>query len=217
MTPTDPSGPALLQLVQWLSPAFPTGAYAYSHGLEWMMASGDVRDGAAVQTWIADVLRHGSGRSDAILLARGLDPDADLDALDDLARAMAPSGERLREMLEQGAAFAATTSAVLGRTLPARALPLAVAQAAQGLDLPAEAVMALYLHAFAANLISAAVRFIPLGQSEGQKILAALHPLIFELAKDVAGTTLDTISTSVFRADMASMLHETQAVRIFRT
>lgn len=208
---------ALLQLVQWLSPAFPTGSFAYSHGLEWAMASGEVSDGARVQCWIGDILRHGSGWNDAILLARGLDPDADLEALDDLARALAGSAERLRETLEQGAAFAATTAEVLGREMPPRALPLAVAQAARGLGLPAERVAALYLQAFAASLVSAAVRFVPLGQNEGQGILASLHPLIAKVAAEVAVAPISATGSSVFRADLAAMLHETQTVRLFRT
>ena len=214
---TPPHDTALLTLIQWLSPAFPTGGYAYSHGLEWAMAAGEVTDAASLQSWISDVLRYGAGRSDAILLARGLDPDANLEALSDLARALAGSAERLRETVEQGAAFALTTGALTGHALPPRPLPLAIAQAARSLTLPPETVVAMFLHGFAANLVSAAVRFVPLGQTDGQRVLAALHPLVALLANEAAEAPLAAIGTAAFRADMAAMQHETQSVRLFKT
>jgi urease accessory protein len=207
----------LLSLVQWLSPAFPTGGYAYSHGLEWAVAQGEVTDGAGVERWLADVLRFGAGRADGILLAHALEPGADMAALTDLARALAPSAERLAETEQQGAAFALATGAVLGRPLPPCPLPLAVGQAACTLGLPKAQVIALYLHSFAANLVSCATRFVPLGQNEGQRVLAALHPLIQTIAQEAATAPLDSITTSAFRADMASMQHETLDVRIFKT
>lgn len=209
--------PGLLSLVQWLSPAFPTGGFAYSHGLEWAISAGEVRDGASVERWLGDVLRFGAGRTDAILLAQALAANADLDALTDIARALAPSAERLRETEDQGAGFAAATAALTGLGLLPRPLPVAVGQAARTLALPAPQVLALYLHAFAANLVSAAVRFVPLGQTEGQRVLAALHPLIDALALEAATATLDDLATSALRADLAAMQHETMDVRIFRT
>jgi urease accessory protein len=205
----------LLRLIQWLSPAFPVGSFAYSHGLESAMVSGAVRDGAGVREWVGDVLAYGSGRNDAILLARGL-AGGDLEELSDLARAMAASSERLREMMDQGAAFAMATSALTGLDLPARPLPLAVAQAARGLDLPVEMVLAVYLQGFAGALVMAAVKFIPLGQTEGQGILQALQPLILQVAADAARPDAD-FASSAFGADMAAMEHETLEVRIFRT
>ena len=205
-----------LALMQWLSPAFPTGAFAYSHGLEWAIAAGDLRDAASVGAWIADVLRFGAGRTDAILLAHAL-RGHDADSLADLARALAPSAERLRETDEQGAAFAATVGALTGRALAPRPLPVALGEAARTLDLPAEEVVALALHAFAANLVSAAVRFLPLGQTEGQRVLASLHPLVAELAREAVAAPLDALATSAFRADLAAMRHETLDVRIFKT
>jgi len=123
----------------------------------------------------------------------------------------------LRETEDQGAAFAATAGALLGVDLPPRPLPVALGQAARGLGLPPAQVLALYLHGFAANLVSAAVRFVPLGQTEGQQVLAALHPLISKIADGAAAAPLDSIGSAAFRADMAAMLHETMDVRIFRT
>lgn len=214
LTPLDGD---LLQLFQWLSPSLPVGSYAYSHGLEWAMAAGEVHDAASLHCWIADILRFGAGRNDAILLTHGMTAGADLDALDDLARALAGSAERLREIEEQGAAFALTTAAITGRRFQARPQQLAVAQSVQSLGLRRETVIALFLHAFAANLVFAAVRFVPIGQTAGQSVLAAMHPLITTLADAAAQAPLGTIGTAAFRADMAAMQHETQSVRLFRT
>lgn len=144
---------ALLTLTQWLSPAFPVGGFAYSHGLEAVIAAGEVASAGQVQAWLEDVLRHGAGRTDAILLCQALRPGADLPALADLARALAASRERLQETLDQGRAFGLTTNALTGADLPAMPYPVAVAAAARGLDVPPARVAGLYLHAFASALV----------------------------------------------------------------
>ena len=213
----DMSDADLLTLVQWLSPAFPVGGFAYSHGLEWAMSQGQVRDADSLRDWLSDILAHGSGLTDAVLLARAMDPGADLDLIAATARALAASKERWRETEDQGRAFTEAVNALTGNDSPPAALPVAVGRAARGLSLPAERVAALYLHAFASNLVSAAVRFVPLGQSDGQRVLAALHPLIGRLARAAAATPLDAVASSVPGADLAAMHHETQDVRIFRT
>lgn len=207
----------LLRLVQWLSPAFPTGGFAYSHGLEWVIDAGEVTSADTLKDWLTQILQGGAGRQDAILLAHALDSGADLDALCDLARALAPSAERLSETCEQGTAFARATTALLGLDLAARPLPVAVGQAARHLHLPKSDVIALYLHAFTANLVSAAVRFVPLGQTEGQQVLQSLHPVITNLATECATAPLADIATNTLRADLAAMRHETLDVRIFKT
>ena len=137
--------------------------------------------------------------------------------MDDLARAMAVSRERLSETVEQGAAFARTVAALTGRDLPPRALPVAVGEAVAALALEPGEVVAVYLHAFAANLVSVATRFVPLGQTEGQGILAALHPVIAGVADWAVAAGLGDIGTSTLGADMAAMRHEGMAVRIFKT
>jgi urease accessory protein len=207
----------LLQLVQWLSPAFPTGAFAYSHGLEFEVLAGRVTSAVSLGDWLRDVLGFGAGWQDAVLLSQALELDADLVLLAGMAQALAPSAERLSETMEQGTAFARATSALTGLDLPACALPVAVGQAARTLSLPKSQVIALYLHGFAANLVSAAVRFVPLGQTEGQGVLAGLHPVIENLASKAATATLDDLASATLRADLASMHHETMPVRIFRT
>jgi urease accessory protein len=206
----------LLTLIQWLSPAFPTGGFAYSHGLEAAITTG-VQSAPAVQAWIADVLRFGAGQADAVLLAHALHAGADHGALDDLARAMCIARERCVETVEQGTAFARTVAALTGRDLPPRALPVAVGEAAGTLALAPVAVIGLYLHSFAGNLVAVATRFVPLGQTEGQGVLAALHPQIAALADWAATAGLDDIGSCAFGADLAAMWHETLDVRIFKT
>lgn len=207
----------LLTLVQWLSPAFPTGGFAYSHGLESAIAAGQVTDANQLRQWLTEVLEFGAGRQDAILLVQSLREGADHDALHALACALQPSSERMTETLDQGTAFARTVAGLTGRALPARCLPVAVGEAAAPLALPEAQVAALYLHAFASNLTSVAMRFMPLGQAEGQGVLAALHPVIEALAQDTVKLTLEDLGSSALGADLSAMEHETLDVRIFRT
>ena len=115
---------ALLSLVQWLSPAFPTGGFAYSHGLEQVIAEGTVTDADGLRDWLAGVLEHGSGWQDAVLLSLALRPGADHPALAELALALAPSAERLAETIEQGTALARTVQAITGRQVAAPRFPL---------------------------------------------------------------------------------------------
>ena len=207
---------ALLRLVQWLSPAFPTGAFAYSHGLEQAVAQGEVTDAATLHDWLCDILEQGAGWNDAVLLACGLRGE-NLTELADLARALAGTAERLRETTEQGAAFARTCAEMGMNGTNPMPLPLAVAQVARDIGLPPAQIISLFTHSFASNLVLAGVRFIPLGQSAGQQILAALHPVIAQIAHRAAGATRADLAQSAFRAEMQSAAHETLEVRIFKT
>jgi urease accessory protein len=215
-------GAALWKLATWLSPGYPVGAFAYSHGLEWAVASGAVTDASSVGAWIADCVEHGAGRADAILLAHawraGVARDkAEIAALVSLAAALAPSAERLLETRAQGAAFAATTGAVWEDDGVGAPYPVAVGRAAGRHGVPLEPTALLYLHAFAANLVSASVRLVPLGQTDGQRVLAVLLPLCRRTAEEAISATPDDIGGCAFRADIAAMRHETQEPRLFRT
>ncbi len=207
----------LLTLVQWLSPAFPVGSFAYSHGLEWAIAAGEVASADMARDWIATILAEGSGRTDAILLCAALDPASDPIALGALAEALAASRERWIETMEQGRALALTVSALTGRDILPLPYPVALGLAAQGLGEAPEQVAALYLHAFATTLMLAAVRFVPLGQTEGQRMLAELQPLIRRLAAESTSAGIDDIGSGAIRGDLAAMRHETMDARIFRT
>ena len=206
----------LLTLTQWLSPAYPVGAFAWSHGLERAVARSDVTDAASLADWLAAVLDHGAGRSDAILLCAAHGAD-DVTPVAELAAALAPSRERRMETLQQGAAFAATTRAVWGLDLPDMAYPVAVGRAAGLIGLPVVPTAQVWLQSFASNLVQAAQRLMPLGQTAAQRVLAGLSPLCAAQGEMAANATLDDIGSASFAVDIASMQHETQYSRIFRS
>lgn len=212
---------ATQKLHAWLSPGYPVGAFAYSHGLEWAVGAGLARDGAEAEAWIGDCLRRGAGRTDAILAACAYRSPDDPEPAE-TAVALAASRERLLETEAQGAAFAETTAAVwgpegLGPAPSPAPYPVAFGRFARAHGAPLTEALTLYLQAFAANLASAAVRLIPLGQTEGQRIVAALAPACAAIAAEAAGATLEEIGSSAMMADIAAMNHETQPVRLFRT
>ncbi len=207
---------ALQKLALWLSPGYPVGAFAYSHGVEWAVSEGLISDAASAGGWIEGALRHGAGRTDAILAAAAWRaPESEEPA--DLARALAASAERLTETEDQGAAFAAVTSAAFGPEMPAAPYPVAFGRAARAHGAPLLPALTLFLQAFAGNLMSAAVRLVPLGQTEGQKALARLLPLCAELAAEAAEAPLDAAGGAALLSDIAAMRHETLQTRLFRT
>lgn len=206
----------LLTLSQWLSPAYPVGAFAWSHGLERAVGRGDVVTAGDLQDWLACVLEQGAGRSDAILLCAAYGAD-DVAPIAELAAALAPSQERRMETLQQGAAFAATTRDVWDIDLPDMAYPVAVGHAAALVGLPMPPTAQMWLQAFVSNLIQAAQRLMPLGQTEGQRILATLAPVCIAVGTQASTATLDDIGSATFAIDTASMQHETQYSRIFRS
>ena len=207
---------ALLKLTTWLSPSFPVGAFSYSHGLEYAIHANEITDRETAQAWIGACLCQGTARNDAVLLAhtmRGGDPNE----LDALARAFAPSRERLLETEAQGAAFGRTVSDTAGTDATQRAYPVALGIAARDNGCPEPETVTLYLQAFVANLVSASIRLIPIGQTDGQRIIAALGPAVIETASEALAATLDDLGGCAICADITSMRHETQTVRIFRT
>lgn len=222
--------PAATILFCWLSPAFPVGGYAYSHGLEWAAEAGDVRDAATLSDWLRTVLCDGAGRSDVILLgaahrAVSARDGTALLAANDLALALAPSAELRLETAQQGRSFLSAVRATWpsGRLEAAAAeleevaYPVAVglAAAAHGIGL-AETARA-FLTAFAANLVSAAMRLAPIGQTAGQRVLAGLVPSLAATADAALGLDLDDVGGPTFRADLGSFRHETQYTRLFRS
>ena len=207
----------LMRLHQIVSPAFPIGSFAWSQGLETAILRGDVAGPGAVADWCHSVLTAGSGRCDAILLALARRSGADLHTLATEARALATSARRLTETLEQGAAFAGLARALGATDLPAAPLPVVVGAATRGLDVPTGIVTGYYLQGVAAQIVSAAVRFLPMGQRDGQRILHDLTQPLSALAMACAAAELTDLWTFTPGADLAIMEHETQDVRIFRS
>lgn len=206
-----------LLATQMLSPAFPVGGFAYAQGLEAAMDAGLVSDGATLAKWLDGVLAFGGGWSDAVILSLALRQDADHRALDDMARALCLSAERLTETLEQGAAFTRMAAALTQTPDAPAALPVAVGRACAGLALSAAEIIALFLHGQALNQVQAAIRYLPLGQTEGQRILAGLSPLILRLSNAAATATEADIGGCAIGTEIAQMRHETMETRIFRS
>ncbi|MEM6487542.1 MAG: urease accessory UreF family protein [Pseudomonadota bacterium] len=222
----------LARLAAWLSPAYPVGGFAYSHGLEWAIDAGDVADAPGLERWLADLIALGAGRADAVLIAQAWAAPED-PAVAERARALAASRERLLETEQPGAAFAALTASAWGDgTGEPGPWPVAVGRAARAAGLPLAPVVTLALQGFASNLAGAAVRLVPLGQTEAQAVIARLAPLIATVAAeaiaaaeraacapdgDIAAAALDAQAGACFRSDIAAMRHETQPVRLFRS
>lgn len=228
---TAPAPPALYRLMAWLSPAYPVGAFSYSSGIEWAVEAGDITDAQTLRAWLAVMLGDGGGFCDAVFFvhahrATAADDGKALRAAAELAATFAPSKERHLETTAQGNAFVeATRAAWPTSSLDALkaawdgpvAYPVAVAVAAAGHGIAVEPALAAYLQAVAANWVSAGVRLIPLGQSDGQRVLAALEPIVAATLTRALATTLDDVASAAFRADIASARHETQYTRLFRS
>ena len=214
-----PIDPRLLTLTQWLSPAFPIGSFAYSHGLEQAVQAGWVHDAQSLSDWLRDILDAGSGKTDAIwiFLASKAGTEADILNLDAQARAYAPGYEREREAVRQGEAFSRVTSEVWALDLPSLTLPVALGRAARLLQLDVSAVVTLYLQSFAGNLVSAAQRLMPIGQTAGQQVLSDLTPLFLKVARQAETAHIEDIASSAFLSDIASMQHETLEPRLFQS
>lgn len=222
---------SFLPLMAWLSPSFPVGAFAYSHGIEWAVETGDIRSAAALEAWLEDLLEHGGPWSDAVLLASAHQAveqanDAALAETAELAAVFSPSKERRLETLKQGEAFLLAVRASWPCTALDRlarawkgevAFPVAVGVAAAGHRLALKDTLEAYLLAVVTNLVSAAVRLVPLGQTEATQVVARLTPRLRAIAARAATATLDDAGGAALRSDLASMRHETQHTRLFRS
>ena len=212
-TPTDSK---LITVMQWLSPAFPIGGFAYSHGLEWAINKGHVGNREELQKWISDLLEYGSLKNDAILIKlvlQGSDPKE----INELAMALCPASERLSETQLQGGAFCKIMRDVWSLEIDDLTLPIALALAAKNESIDQNLVVPAYLHSFCSNLISVAMRLIPIGQTDGQKTLRELSPLILDSVKSVAKSDIYDLGSNCFLSDVSAMQHEYLQSRVFKT
>jgi urease accessory protein len=231
---TELGAAALYRLMAWLSPGFPVGGYSYSHGIEYAVEAGLVTDGPALEAWIGEILCRGAGLIDAGLLAAAFraaqaEDHGALVAVAERAQAWRSTAETALESEAQGAAFLAAVAA--GWPDPGRdaavaglreagiapAYAVAVGLAGACAKLPAEALARAHLQAFAASLVSAGVKLVPLGQSEGVRITAALEPAVERAAALAQGTDLEDLGTSAWMTEWTSMRHERQYTRLFRS
>ncbi len=225
---------ALLRLQSWLSPAFPTGAYSYSHGLEWAVEAGHIHDRETLVDWLQADLCYGSGRNEAIFFSEAwrcaTDDDREkLSEVAELAAAFRGTAEFALESSQQAAACLATLRQVwpddvlnwLSETLrerdvqPALAVVLGVATARQ--RIPASLALPAFLQSYVANLITAGVRLVPLGQTDGQLAIAELEDAVQAATRQAEKSTLADLGSAAFMVDLASAAHETQYTRLFRS
>lgn len=222
---------ALYRLMTWLSPAYPTGGFSYSHGLEYAVEAGLVVDAESLAGWLDDILRFGAGRNDAILFAAAHDAAAAGDGaalaeVAELAAAWWPASELALESTAQGQAFLAATMAAWpapGLDLLAAvwqgplALPVAVAVSCAAHRLPRGLALAAFVQGFAASLVSAGIRLIPLGQTAGQQVIARIEATVAEVAAEAAKASLDALGSATMIGDWCAMKHESQHTRLFRS
>jgi urease accessory protein len=221
----------LYRLMTWLSPSFPVGAFSYSSGIEWAVEAGDISDAASLQHWLTSMLVDGAGICDGIFLAHAhraasSSDDARFAEIAELASAFVSSRERHLETTAQGRAFieiarAAWHTASLDRPIAACkagiVYPVAVGLVSAAHHIPLAPTAHAFLHAVVANWISAGARLVPLGQTDSQRVLALLEPIVAATARRALSASLDDLGSATFRADLASLRHETQYTRLFRS
>jgi urease accessory protein len=209
----------LLQLLAFMSPAFPIGGFAYSHGLERAIDDGTVTSGDDVRDWIESLLVHGSGWNDAVLFAAAHDANDEEQAeIDELALALAASRERAFETSDLGQSFLKSASVFTsGPAVNFQTYPVAVAVTCKALGIEKRLGLLSFLQAFTNNLIAVAVRLIPLGQSKGLEIMALLMPIILMTVERAMQASLDDLGSSTLLSDISAMRHETQYSRVFRS
>ena len=205
----------MMILQAWFSPAFPIGAYSYSHGLETAIQDGLITDEVSLQSWISTLLLYGSGRNDGLFIKAAYEAEEEANAL---CLALCASKERWQETTELGQAFSRVANTSYQTDLPdGLAYPVAVGQAARNMDLDLTLTLQSYLQAFAANLISVGVRAIPIGQQAGQHCLVRLYPVIEEVITQAAEASLAEVGSSALLSDLMAMKHEHSVPRIYRT
>jgi urease accessory protein len=228
---TDDEAAALYRLMTWLSPAFPVGAFSYSSGIEWAVEAGDITDAASLREWLAAMLADGSGFCDGVFLAQAhraasSNDNAGLRGIAELAAAFVPSRERQLETSTQGRAFIEIAraawahdgmEALISACGGAIVYPVAVGLVSAAHRIPLAPAMHAFLHALVSNWISAGSRLVPLGQTDSQRILAALEPVVVATAKRALQASPDDLGSATFRADLASLRHEAQYTRLFRS
>jgi urease accessory protein len=222
---------ALYRLMTWLSPSFPVGAFSYSSGIEWAVEAGDIFDATSLRDWLGSMLADGSGFCDGVFLAHAhraasSREDVALRDVAELAAAFVPSRERQLETSAQGRAFIDIARAawgferldqiisICGGTI---VYPIAVGLVSAGHAIPLASTLHAFFHALMSNWISAGARLIPLGQTDSQRALARLEPLVVATAQRALAATLDDLGGATFRADLAGIRHETQYTRLFRS
>jgi urease accessory protein len=225
---------SFLRLQSWLSPAFPSGAYSYSHGLEWAVEVGHIDDRGTLVDWLEADLCYGSGRNEAIFFNEAYrcaseDDNGSLNVVAELAAAFRGTSEFALEASQQAASCLTTLRQVWPDGVldlldklhcereikPVLAVVFGVRSAKEGI--PASVALPAFLHSYVANLVTAGVRLVPLGQTDGQLAIAQLERAVLVASAQGGNATIDDLGSAAFMIDFASMAHETQYTRLFRS
>jgi urease accessory protein len=224
----------LLRLQSWLSPTFPMGAYSYSHGVEWAVEAEAIRDRQSLVDWLEADLCYGSGRNDAIFFSeawRGAVRGDRVRLLEiaELAAAFRGTSELALESSQQGAACLSTLRQVWSDELldwlseklreyeMRAAVSVVMGVRAAGGGIPISLALPAFLQSSTANLVTAGVRLIPLGQTDGQRAIADLERAVLRASANAEKATIDDLGSAALMVDMASAAHETQYTRLFRS
>jgi urease accessory protein len=224
----------LLNLMTWLSPSFPVGGYVYSHGIEFAVEEGRVTDEHELCAWIKAALTQGAGRIDGALfkaawLAVTEDDLVRVKWAVERADVMRGTAEMALESSAQGRAFLDTVLQTwksekletVAKEIDAIdrdiTYAIAVAVVSAAAEIPLRQALLAYYHAFSANLVSAGVRLVPLGQIAGQRSMEALKGVITDTAQNALEGRFDDLGAAAPLIDWASMKHETQYTRLFRS
>jgi urease accessory protein len=220
----------VLRLQSWLSPTFPIGAYSYSHGLEWAVEAGDVDSRDSLIDWLEADLCYGSVRNEAIFFSEAYhcvigNDHARLAQVAELAAASRGTYEFALEASQQAAAWLAMLQQiwpdlmldVLSRMpiCPILAVVLGVRSARE--QIPANVALPAFLHSYIANLVTAAIRLIPLGQTDGQFAIMALEQAVLSTGQYARNASLEEVGSAGFMVELSSIRHETQYTRLFRS
>jgi urease accessory protein len=221
---------SFLRLQSWLSPTFPNGAYSYSHGLEWAVEAGYIHDRSSLVDWLEADLCHGSGRNEAVFFSEAYrcavnDDRANLMRVAEVAAASRGTSEFALESSQQATACLNTlrrvwSDRILDLFLEAQFQPvLAVVLGARSARerIPASVALPAFLHSYVANLVIAGVRLLPLGQTDGQLAIAELEHAVLYASAQRTCATLDDLGSAGFMVELASIAHETQYTRLFRS
>ena len=210
--------PKTHKVMAWLSPSFPLGAFAYSHGLEFEISEGNVSTSEELYEWLKDILRFGSVWNDLVLFCNSYKTDVNsLNELSGIAKAFAQSKERYYETIEMGNAFSKIISSIEGVYLKGMPLPIIMGYIAKIENVSLPYILPLYAHSFISNLVSVSIRLLPLGQTDAQKLLFSLFPIIDDVAKEALKSNIGDMRNKCVLADLASMKHETLKVRLFKS
>ena len=210
--------PKTHKVMAWLSPSFPLGAFAYSHGLEFEISEGNVTTSEELYEWLKDILRFGSVWNDLVLFCNSYKTDVNsLNELSGIAKAFAQSKERYYETIEMGNAFSKIISSIEGVYLKGMPLPIIMGYIAKIENVSLPYILPLYAHSFISNLISVSIRLLPLGQTDAQKLLFSLFPIIDDVSKEALKSNIGDMRNKCVLADLASMKHETLKVRLFKS